>query len=61
MDVSEDPLAAAIQQLPEFEVSEADATVIVYPIPEGVDFEKLRSIIGRFGELVDFDGGGDAG
>eukprot|EP00974_Lingulodinium_polyedra_P048746 4681595-Lingulodinium_polyedra.AAC.1 len=61
MDVSEDPLAATIQQLPEFEVTESDATVIVYPIPEGVDLVKLHAIIGRFGELIDFDGGGDAG
>eukprot|EP00974_Lingulodinium_polyedra_P088715 8601722-Lingulodinium_polyedra.AAC.1 len=48
MDVSEDPLAATIQQLPEFEVNESDATVVIYPIPEGVDLEKLHAIVGRF-------------
>eukprot|EP00974_Lingulodinium_polyedra_P040589 3898865-Lingulodinium_polyedra.AAC.1 len=61
MDISEDPLAPTIQQLPEFEVDESDVTVIIYPIPEGIDLVKLHTIVGRFGEFIDFDGGGDAG
>eukprot|EP00974_Lingulodinium_polyedra_P014277 1383238-Lingulodinium_polyedra.AAC.1 len=51
-----DPVKAEIEALPEFEIKESDSTLLIYPIPPTVELVHLHKVIGRFGELIDFDG-----
>eukprot|EP00974_Lingulodinium_polyedra_P047992 4607716-Lingulodinium_polyedra.AAC.1 len=41
-----DAVDAATKALPEFEVEESDATLIIYPILQNVDLDQLHTIIG---------------